>query len=61
MPARTRTTAFLKLLHTFGSPFWGAFPIGCNDRRDQGMRKSCTASLPANAAEPRALVRRAAA
>jgi len=56
-----RTMAFLDLLHTFGSPLIAAIVAAHRECSAERMRNSRAASLPANAAEPKPLVRTAAA
>ena len=56
-----RTTAFLELLHTFGSPLIAAIVAAYRECSPEGIRNSRAASLPANAAEARPLVRTLAA
>ena len=55
-----RTTAFLGLLNTFGSPLIAAIVAAYRECSPERMKNSRAASLPANAAEPRPLVRTAA-
>ena len=56
-----RTTAFIELLHTFGSPLIAAIVAGHRECSPERIGSNRAASLPANAAEPRPLVRTAAA
>ena len=55
-----RTTAFLELLNTFGSPLIAAIVAAYRECSPERMGNNRAASLPANAAEPRPLVRTAA-
>ena len=56
-----RTTAFLELLHTFGSPLIAAIVAAYRECSPVRMRNGRAASLAANTAEPRPLIRTAAA
>ena len=56
-----RTTVFLGLLHTFGSPLIAAIVAAYRECSPERMRNGRAASIPANEAEPRPLVRAAAA
>ena len=56
-----RTTAFLELLHTFGSPLIAAIVAAYREWSSECLRNDRAASISANEAEPRPLVRAAAA
>ena len=56
-----RTTAFIELLRTFGSPLIAAIVAASRECSPEWIKNSRAAAIPANAAEPRALVRTAAA
>jgi hypothetical protein len=56
-----RTTEFLELLNTVGFPLISAIVAAYRECSPERMGNSRAASLPANAAEPRPLVRTAAA
>jgi hypothetical protein len=56
-----RTTAFLELLHTFGSPLIAAIVAAYRECSPERMRNGRAAPIPANAPEPRPLIRTAAA
>jgi hypothetical protein len=56
-----RTIGFLELLHTFRSPLIAAIAATYQECSPERMRNARSASLPAKAAEPRALARTAAA
>ncbi|HLK68399.1 MAG TPA: hypothetical protein VKU19_33435 [Bryobacteraceae bacterium] len=56
-----RTTVFLEFLDTFGTPLIEAIVAAYRECSAERMRNSRGASLSANAAEPRSLIRIAAA
>jgi len=56
-----RTTAFLEMLYTIGSPLITAIVAACRERSSEGMGNRRVASKPESAAKPSALVRTAAA
>ena len=56
-----RTAVFLELLNTFGLPLIVAIVAACRECSPERMRNSRAASLPANVAEPKPLVRTASA
>lgn len=56
-----RTTAFMELLHTFGSPLIAAIVAAYRESSPVCVRAARPPAVPASAAEPRSLVRTAAA
>ena len=56
-----RTAAFIELLHTFGSPLIAAIVAAPRECSPEWTKNGRAAATPANVAQPKALVRTAAA